>query len=395
MKKQAYATALLFLSVLFAFSLAFVLLPDRDFSEQENRSLASLPRFSWQKLARGEFAAQVNDYFADQFPLRDTLVGVKAVLEISMGKGENNGILQGKNGALARYRFDVLRADGQTAEQTDGIDRTAIQNACNGICRVQKELKLPFTVLLTGRNIDVAPTLFGYPQKVSDRFLEAVGQGLGQSVQTVDTVPLFRAESARGEQVYYKTDHHWTTKGAYLAYVQLMKTLGMEQEILPETAFEKQTVSERFYGTLWSAGGMKWVGPDAVEIWKLGNEDLFEVIADGKALTGFYAMRWCAEKDCYSVFLDGVHDVVTVTKRQEQDRPKLLILKDSFANSLAPFLAQHFDLVLLNLSSTRTDFRDVGAWAEKYGADRVLLVYTLENLLTADRLSRLCCMETE
>ena len=89
------------------------------------------------------------------------------------------------------------------------------------------------------------------------------------------------------------------------------------------------------------------------------------------------------------MFLDGVHDVVTIQKSGEEDRPTLLLLKDSFANSIAPFLARHFDLVLLNLSSTRTDFTNASFYAEKYSADRVLLLYTLENVITADRLSRL------
>ena len=81
--------------------------------------------------------------------------------------------------------------------------------------------------------------------------------------------------------------------------------------------------------------------------------------------------------------------MVTVRLASGEPRPTLLLLKDSFANSLAPFLAQHFDLVLLNLSSTRTDFTDLSKAAEHYDADRVLLVYTLGNLITADRLQRL------
>jgi hypothetical protein len=67
----------------------------------------------------------------------------------------------------------------------------------------------------------------------------------------------------------------------------------------------------------------------------------------------------------------------------------LLLLKDSFANALAPFLAQHFDLVLLNLSSTRTDFTDLSKYAAEYGADRILLVYTVENVVCTDRLEKL------
>ena len=104
-------------------------------------------------------------------------------------------------------------------------------------------------------------------------------------------------------------------------------------------------------------------------------------------LLGFQA--FLEKKDKYSVFLDGTHDVVTVTKKDGEARQTLLIPKDSFANSLAPFLAQHFDLVLLNLSSTRKDFSDLSHYARDCGADRVLLVYTIENVITADRLTRL------
>ena len=89
------------------------------------------------------------------------------------------------------------------------------------------------------------------------------------------------------------------------------------------------------------------------------------------------------------MFLDGTHDVVTVTKKTAQARPRLLLIKDSFANSMAPFLAQHFDLVLLNLSSARTDFTDVTALAQEYDADVVMLVYTVENMVTANKAANL------
>ena len=81
--------------------------------------------------------------------------------------------------------------------------------------------------------------------------------------------------------------------------------------------------------------------------------------------------------------------MVTVTRRDGAPRERLLLCKDSFANALAPFLAQHFDLVLLNLSSTKQDFTNVSKLAKEYKADRVMLVYTIENLLTADKLCRL------
>ena len=205
----------------------------------------------------------------------------------------------------------------------------------------------------------------------------------------MDTIPLLRQRFDAGEEVYYKTDHHWTSLGAYYAYTETMKTFGMEAETLPAERFTRKTVADSFYGTLWSAGGMKWVSPDRVEFWLAGNEDDFVVIADGKEQEGLYSTRWLKEKDCYSAFLDGTHDVVTVKKKDGGERPTLLLLKDSFANSLAPFLAQHFDLVLLNLSSSRADYTDLSALSLEYGADAVMLVYTLENVITADKLSRL------
>ena len=84
-KRLHIATVSLFLVLLFGFTVAFVLLPDKDFSAQENRSLRTFPAFSFEALASGEFSAAINDYFADQFPLRDFLVGIKGSTEIGIG----------------------------------------------------------------------------------------------------------------------------------------------------------------------------------------------------------------------------------------------------------------------------------------------------------------------
>ena len=237
--------------------------------------------------------------------------------------------------------------------------------------------------------MDIAASAFAYPDEYSKALLEALYEGIGAEVNAVDTVPMLRALYENGEYVYYMTDHHWTTLGAYYAYAEWMRSIGMEDEIIPAQAFEKQTVSTSFYGTAWSAGGMKMIAPDSIEFWTLGNEDEFCVVADGTELDGFYSTRYLSRKDQYSAFLDGTHDVVTVTKKNDEDRQTLLILKDSFANSIAPFLAQHFDLVLLNLSSARTDFTDITTRAAEYQADAVLLLYTVENIVTADKLEKL------
>ena len=386
-RKLQIVTVVLFVAVLFGFSLAFLITPDATFSEQENRSLRSFPKFSWKKLASGSFGDEINDYFADQFPARDVLVGLKGYSENALGKGENNGVILGENGQLQTRLFDMLLADRSVVRDSDRFDPATVQKALDGINRAGEHLEIPFSVLLTGRTIDVTVSASGYPSDYSDALLSQLRNGVGEGVDYIETVPMLREKYDAGESVYYKTDHHWTTLGAYYAYAETMRSFGMEAEILPMEAFEKEIASEDFYGTAWSAGGMKFVAPDSLEIWTLGNEDEFSIVADGAPLDGFYSRSYLGKKDQYSVFLDGTHDVVTV-KKEGEARPTLLILKDSFANSLAPFLAQHFDLVLVNLSSRR-DFTDLTALAEEYGADRALLVYTVENVITADKLWKL------
>ncbi len=387
MKKLTWLTSLSFLLIVFGFALCFWILPDRSFSREEQRGLASFPKVSLARLASGAFGEDLRIYFCDQFPLRDTFVAVKGGGEFALGRGENNGILL-ENGILARRRFSVLCSDGQV-KNTDALDRDSIRLASEAINRVSERYGDVFTVLLTGRNVDIYADRLSYPDQMQNSLAKWLGEDLSENVSRVETVSVLRERARLDEEIYYRTDHHWTTRGAYLAYCEILRSWGMESQILSEESFEKVTVSEEFYGSLWSAGGMKWVSPDRVELWLLGDEEEYTVTLDGRRQVGFYTMDRLSRKDHYSVFLDGVHDVVTVTRGEDDARPTLLLIKDSFANSLAPFLARHFRLVLLNLSSTKNDYTDVGKQLERYGADRVLLVYSLENVITSDKIRRL------
>lgn len=382
-------TAVSFLLIVFGFAIAFLILPDTVFSEQENRGLAKLPRFTAKSFFNGDYSLQINDYFADQFPMRDFFVGQKGMAEIALGKRESNGILLGDNGQLAKRLFAIKHCDGTITEDVDFFDAEHICASVGGMNRLAARSDVPLTVFLTGRTIDVAASAFSYPRDFSDDLMRTVKENVDESVSFLDTVPMFRARYDLGEYVYYKTDHHWTTLGAYYAYCEIMRSFGMEEEILPRSYFDIEVVDAPFFGTLWSASGMKFVAPDRLEIWHGADDADYTVIADGTPLNGFYNRAHLAKKDLYSVFLDGVHDVVTVKKDGEEDRPVLLIFKDSFANSVAPFLARHFDLVLLNLSSAKNDFTNASFYAKQYSADRMLLLYTLENVITADRLCRL------
>ena len=388
--RHSITTVVIFVLLLGSVAIAFWLLPDRNFSTRENRALQTLPRFDADKLFSGELSRAYNDYYADQFPARDLFVTVKGALELLSGKGENNGILIGRGGQLAKRLFDTARADGNAATDSDIIDATHLQNAAMGINRATRNAEVPLVVLLTGRTADVAAAAFLYPAAESDKMLATLRESVDDRARYLNLVPTYRTLYADGEYVYYRTDHHWTTLGAYYAYCDILRAFGMENDIISAKSFQKETVATDFRGTFASASGFYFVPPDSVEVWLLGNEEDFLVTADGCFLDGgFYNRVHLSGNDKYSVFLDGTHDVVTITKKDGTDRPTLAIFKDSFANSVAPFLAQHFDLVLYNLSSPRTDYTDVTAYTRAADADAALVLYTLGNVIETDKINRL------
>ncbi len=383
-------TVVSFVFLLCFTAIAFWLIPDKSLSARENRALQTLPQMSVQAFLSGELSGAYNDYYADQFVARDLLVGLKGRLELLTAKGGNNGILLGANGQLAKRLFSTARTNGNAAEDSDLIDAEHLKNAAAGINRAASNAEVPFAVILTGRTLDVAASAVSYPTDGSEQMLEILRTNLQEGAGYLDLVPFYQDRYESGEYVYYRTDHHWTTLGAYYAYCEIMKAFGMENDIILAENFQKETVSSNFYGTFAAKSGFYFVGADSIELWHLGNEDDFLVTADGRTLDGgFYNRAHLNGNDQYSVFLDGTHDVVNITKKDGTDRPTLAIFKDSFANAVAPFLAQHFDLVIYNLSSPRTDYTDVSAYSRECDADFSLVLYTLGNVIETDKMNRL------
>lgn len=380
--------------VLFVLPLAlglvlFAALPDNDFSEEENRSLQTFPKLTWASLKDGDFGADMNEYFADQFPVRDALVGIKGIAELAIGKQGNNGVTLGKDGVLAVRWFDSYVDRLTRVYDTDyySEDSVAAQtNALNRLCADLAAQNIPLTVVIPPRTLDVYGDKLGYPAEMAERLWADIDAGLDENVNCLDLRAIMQNATENGEYVYYRTDHHWTTKGAYLAYTELMRAWSREADIIPESAFEIETV-KNFYGTTWSRAGLKFIAPDTLELWHFEGEDGYTVTDPdtGESFAGFYNREYLAKKDKYSVFLDGTHSVLTVTKNDGTDRPTLLVLKDSFFNSTVPFLAQHYDLVVVNLSVGGV--KPLSEYIAQYGCDGVLVMYNGENIMENDALA--------
>lgn len=385
MKKITHIiSVVLFMTILFGFSVAFVVVPDKTYSENENRNLQTFPEFSWESLMDGSFSSEINVYFSDQFPLRDLFVSAKALSELALLKGENDGVLLGDNGTLAVRTFSMFK---DRLTRTDGIDlyyKETVQKQLNILNNYAEKSTVPVYALIPPRVLDVAADSFKYPSDISLSLLAEL-----DTVSPDVLVPvsdMLKEKYASGEYVYYRTDHHWTTLGAYYAYCEIMKSFGRESDIIPKEKFTVEVVSEEFYGTTWSKGGFRFIEPDTMEFWSLGNEKNFVTTIGDRSFEGFYDREYLEKKDKYSAFIGGTNDITLVESVFDEERPVLLMPKDSFANSLVPFLAQHYDLVLVNMANRMTD---ISAYIQTYSADRVLIVWNMENLITSGNLGNI------
>ena len=393
-KKINLTITVLFLVFLFGFGIAFWVIPDADFSPEENRPLQTFPTVSADNWLDGKVSSQLITYYSDQFPLRSGFVGLHALSELGLGRGESNGVLIGKGGQLAVRRFDAYLNRFERLEDTDYYSSAHVDRGLAslvGLHQTLQERDIPLCVVLAPRTIDVTIGDFSYPSTLSDG-LDATIQDTMQAggVNSVELMAAFRGLHEAGEYVYYRTDHHWTTKGAYVAYTAVMESWGMGNEVLPESYFTVREISD-FYGTTYSRSGLLFISPDTLEIWEAPDDSRYTVYeVNGETAktvieSGFISEKYLSEKDKYGAFLDGTHRALFIVDKEAaargEDRPRLLLARDSFANSMVPFLARHFDICMVNLTGGMTNLTEL---CEEYGCQRVLIVCNRENLIASD-----------
>lgn len=355
-------TVIAFVALLFGFGIGFYLLPDRSFSPEENRTLQTAPAFSLGALSDGTFSAEIADYYADQFPLRRFFVAGKAFCELALGKRENNAVIAGQNGYLIP-REDTVDTE-KIHDNLACIADFAAFTASHGI---------PCTIAVAGRSYDVMTSALPAPasRESSERaWAKFDAAAADASLSYLNLLTPLREHADAGEEVWYRTDHHWTTYGAHIAY----RAICADWDITPTPwdDFSIEVASEGFCGTTRAKSGMYWTAPDRLLFARYAGDNDYLVAnqASGKVISGFYDRSYLAGNDQYAAFLGGNTARLDVTLPGEA-RPRLLLIKDSFAHSLVPFLAQHYDIVVIDLRYYRASVR---ALIDGEGIDRVLIL---------------------
>lgn len=345
------------------FTILFIAVPKEEFSAKEKRYLAELPEFSSEALLDGSYTEDIEGYLADHTPLRSAFVGINSYYSLLTGNNGANGVYLGSDGYLIE-------------KPVDDMDR-AKMNATR-IAGFAKNLDVPVTFAL-------APSKgYLYSEKLPSNHFEymdteyykTISQVLGSDVEFVDLSKTLMEKKGEA-QLYYRTDHHWTTYGAYCAYEELCAVLGLQAT--PESSFEKEFV-EDFCGTSYASSGYWLTGSDTIEVWRSKNLGEITVEIDDGAGAQIYDTMFFddqfASEDKYNGFLNGNHSVVKI-KNTASKGGRLLVVKDSFAHCLVPFLAENYsEIVMVDLRYYRRALSDLITENE---IDEVLFMYSIDN----------------
>ena len=371
-------TSAVFLVLVFGFTAAGIICPDREFSEMENRSLQKLPEFSFERLKNGEFTGDIEKYMSDQIFMKDELVSMKTASDRTLGKTYMNGVYFGEDGFyLQDYKENRTQVDANIG-------------CLNSFAEALDE-DIPVDFLL-------APNA----SYVLSDHLPAVNncQSQGETIEHIretlsDRITFVCPEEAlknEGGSCYYRTDHHWTAHGAELGFSALRQAMELPEEQSFTSSVEELT---GFYGTLYSKAPAAWAESDTIQLVTYeGNDITVRYVSqngdhkapsecsfddDGIAVKqGLFANAPKSTKDKYAAIMGGNFALCEIESNGITDE-KVLILKDSYANAVLPELcAQFTDISLIDLRYYHMEAETVSEYVKSHDIDRVIYLYNVD-----------------
>lgn len=377
-KVQEKLVGIIFILTLFLFLIINVIVPDREKSVQENRMLVTKPKFRLSSLIRGDYDEKFEAYMDDQFVGRDMWRKLKVTVDRIGGSRLENGVYIGTN--------------GQLLEQIEVADENHLAANIKAIKSFsESQSKIPVRMMLVPDAANVLNHSLPALAKPEDQtqMFSMVRKDLGDSVEWIDVST--ELNKHKTEKIYYKTDHHWTTLGAFYAFQAAAPSLGIEGDLSGK--YVSYAVSDSFNGMLASKSGVNLGEKEQIDIYVPTEEDtdlIVDYVDEGKRSTSLYDSSKLKEKDQYTVFLGGnsslldIRTVSTSTKR-------LLLVKDSFANSFIPFLTPYYrEIVVVDpryYSGTINDLMD------SYRISEVLFLYSGNTFFKDNNISGVFAVE--
>ena len=364
--KSKYIISVIFVAFIGIFAVLFWVLPKSDFSPKEKRYLQGFPEISVQSLTDGTFETDFENYINDHMVLRDVFMGVNSYSNIAVLNNGSDGVYKCSDGYLINEPATDSRLDLNLSVTADFKEKTGIDTTV---------MIVPSTGYIMDDKLPLVHKNYNddrYYNRI-ESFCQKNGLGF------VDLRDTFNSHK-NSTQLYYKTDHHWTTVGAYLAYQSLCEKWGREVKEKNGYIVEK---TPDFYGTTYNTSGFWLNESDTIEVWKnRDNHSTCEITANGKttAYKSMFFPKQLEGADKYTVFLNGNNPVTTVKNPDNKGKEKLLVIKDSFSHCLAPFLSEKFSqITLVDMRYYKKSVSEEIVKKDKF--DKVLICMSMDNFL--------------
>ena len=386
MKKVRIIIIIVFIGFFVLISGTSLIIKDREFSPNENRYLAETPELSWDNILSGKFQDGLEDYLRDQVCFRDGWITVKTGIQKACGDTDIGGAYVGKDG----YDFEKITPEDVDEKQVDRNIKAVEDYFMTASETIDKQklsfLLVPTSGLVMQEKLPKNARLFDQA-----KYIDQVQKAM-KDYNFVDVRDTLMDHN--DEYIYYKTDHHWTSAGACLAYEVWSERTGGEAET--EDGLVKNVVSDKFRGSLYS----KILDADSAydEIWTyglqkddaFGSKDCTVTIDEKQQLDSIYDDEMLQKKDKYAYFLSGNYGQVHIQNQKVASKAKgknILIIKDSFANSFVPFATQDYENIYM------VDLRyyngDMKSYLQEHNITDVLVLYNISNFISDRNLHKL------
>ena len=364
-KKIMIGLFALFLTVPTILTFVFLSPEAQPFSENENRYLARFPKFSFDNIKDKSFMEGFDKWISDRFIGREDWILLKNKTEATIGKTEISG---------------VFTYDDRMIQVWKGYDEELFNQqiaAMNGFAERHKDIPIYLMLVPNAQEIysNTLPSVAVIGNQKS--YIRDVYDSLTEFDGFIDAYSSL--SSHKSSYIYYRTDHHWTSYGAYLGYVEAASTLGYTP--IDNGQFTIEHASNSFRGTLFSKTLDTTITPDVIDFYSLGEQEpeltLSVMQGNGsfKDYDSLYFRSYLDKKDKYSAFLGPNMPIVNIETKLENNDSSLLILKDSYAHSMIPFLTKHYSkITVVDLRHINVDFQNFIS-LDDY--DQVLFLYNV------------------
>lgn len=371
---KKYPTFFVFSILVILFTVIDIINSPNEFSELENRKLSQMPILSLKSYIDTSFSSDYEKYINDQFFLRDNWIDLKSRIEYLLGKRENNDIIFGKENYLFK-KFTTFNDE-------------MLENNLNSIITFTNNYN---------KEVDffIIPNSYAVYDELTPRYLPLVDQlSLINSINSylslksndhINTINV--AEELlknKDDYIYYKTDHHWTSYGAYLAYLTYMDYLGLE--IVDINNLEKITINN-FLGTYYNRSKYFKADSDLITYYNILG---LHIEIDGKEQLSLMDLDKFKGSDKYSAFLwgnNGLTKVINENISEERKGSSILIFKDSYANSFIQFLSYNYEIIdIIDLRYFKESIRN---FMKDKDYNEILIMYSFNNLSSDINIRRL------